>query len=56
MDEMTPVLKVDAHGAHVRDQRKLGGPKSWLTSSLSVKLAGLFLNKCIRTELKYMQL
>ena len=50
-----PVLKVDAHGAHVRGTKESwGDPKAgWLFLYLfSVKLAGLLSNKCIRTELE----
>ena len=52
-------LKVDAHGAHVRGTKESWGYQKagWLFLYLfSVKLAGLFSNKCIRTELEYMQL
>ena len=51
-----PVLKV---GAHVRGTKESWGDQiaGWLFLYLiSVKLAGLFSNKCIRTELEYMQL
>ena len=54
-----PVLKVNAHGAHVRGTKESWGDQKagWLFLYLfSVKLAGLFSNKCIRTELEYMQL
>ena len=56
---LLPVLKVDAHGAHVRGTKENWGHQKagWLFLNLfSMKLAGLFSNKCIRTELEYMQL
>ena len=49
----------NAHGAHVRGTKESWGDQKagWLFLYLfSVKLAGLFSNKCIRTELEYMQL
>ena len=58
-ESAAPVLKVDAHGAHMRGTKESWGDQKagWLFLYLfSVKLAGLFSNKCIRTELEYMQL